>query len=203
MAPKNKFTKEEIINAAFDIAKVEGLDAITVRKVAQKLNSSIAPIYVNFNDMDELIQEVVRKAFDVANEILEQQNSGQPFRDIGIASLRFAKEYSVLYRDLIMSNNPHMKYENKDIDLVMEQIATDPVLEGFSSEELTTILFRMQVFQTGLSVMAANGLLPNELSDEHVIGLFESAAEDLISATRLRKDERNNKVMGEKVNNDP
>jgi len=203
MAPKNKFTKEEIINAAFDIAKVEGLDAITVRKVAQKLNSSIAPIYVNFNDMDELIQEVVRKAFDVANEILEQQNSGQPFRDIGIASLRFAKEYSVLYRDLIMSNNPHMKYENKDIDLVMEQMAKDPVLEGFSSEELTTILFKMQVFQTGLSVMAANGLLPNELSDENVIGLLESTAEDVISATRLRKDERNNKVMGEKVNNDP
>ena len=47
MAPKNKFTKEEIINAAFDIAKVDGLGAITVRRVAQKLNSSIAPIYVN------------------------------------------------------------------------------------------------------------------------------------------------------------
>lgn len=203
MGPKKKFTKEEIINAAFDIAKVEGLDAITVRKVAQKLNSSIAPIYVNFNDMDELIQEVVMKAFDVSKKILEQQNSGQPFRDIGRASLQFAKEYSVLYRDLIMSNNPHMKYESNDIDLVMEQMAKDPMLEGFSNEELTTILFKMQVFQTGLSVMAANGLLPNELSDEMVIGLLESAAEDVISATRLRKDERNNKVMGEKVNYDP
>ena len=70
MAPKNKFTKEEIIDAAFDIAKVDGLGAITVRKVAQKLNSSIAPIYVNFNDIDELIQEVVKKAFDISRELI-------------------------------------------------------------------------------------------------------------------------------------
>ena len=45
----------------------------------------------------------------------------------------------------------------------------------------------MQVFQTGLSVMIANGLLPNEFSDEMVIGLLDSTAEDVISATRFRK----------------
>lgn len=188
MAPKNKFTKQEIIDAAFDIAKVDGLGAITVRKVAQKLDSSIAPIYVNFNDIDELIQEVVKKAFDISRELLEQQNSGQPFRDIGIASLRFAKEYSVLYRELVMNDNPHMKYESNDIHLVMEQMAKDPLLEGFTNEELSTILFKMQVFQTGLSVMIANGLLPNGFSDEMVIGLLDSTAEDVISAARYRKN---------------
>lgn len=61
MAPKQKFTKQEIIIAAFDLAKDKGLDSITIRNVAQKLGSSIAPIYVNFNNIDELIQEVVKK----------------------------------------------------------------------------------------------------------------------------------------------
>lgn len=188
MAPKNKFTKEEIIDAAFDIAKVDGLGAITVRKVAQKLNSSIAPIYVNFKDIDELIQEVMKKTFVISKQLLAQQNTGQPFRDIGRASLQFAKEYSVLYRELVLSNNPHMKYENNDINLLMGQMAKDPMLEGFTTEELSTILFKMQVFQTGLSVMVANGLLPRELSDDMVVGILESAAEDVISATRFRKN---------------
>ena len=58
----------------------------------------------------------------------------------------------------------------------------------------------MQVFQTGLSVMVANGLLPNEFSDEMVIGLLDSTAEDVISAARSRKKI---KVMGEKVKYDP
>lgn len=187
MAPKNKFTKQAIIDAAFDIAKVDGLGAITVRRVAQQLNSSIAPIYVNFTDMDELIQEVVKKAFDISRELLAKQNSGQPFRDIGIASLQFAKEYSVLYRELIMNDNPHMKYESNDINLMMEQMAKDPILEGFSNEEISTIFFKMQVFQTGLSVMVANGLLPAAFNDEMVIGLLDSTAEDVISAARFRK----------------
>ena len=91
MAPKNKFTKEEIIDAAFDIAKVDGLGAITVRKVAQKLNSSIAPIYVNFKDIDELIQEVMKKTFVISKQLLAQQNTGQPFRDIGSSQSSICK----------------------------------------------------------------------------------------------------------------
>jgi len=35
-----------------------------------------------------------------------EQNSGQPFRDIGIGGIKFAREYSVLYRDLIMKKQP-------------------------------------------------------------------------------------------------
>ena len=61
-----------------------------------------------------------------------------------------------------MNNNPHMTYESNDIDLMLEQMAKDPTLEGFSNEEITTIFFKMQVFQTGLLVMVANGLLPSE-----------------------------------------
>ncbi len=61
MAPKSKFKKDQIIDAAFEIARTEGIDRITIRKVAEKLGSSIAPIYVNFKEVDELIQEVIKK----------------------------------------------------------------------------------------------------------------------------------------------
>ncbi|WP_342433189.1 TetR family transcriptional regulator [Neobacillus sp. FSL H8-0543] len=187
MAPKQKFTKQEIIIAAFDLAKDKGLDSITIRNVAQKLGSSIAPIYVNFNNIDELIQEVVKKAFEVSRQMLMEQKSGHPFRDIGIASLRFAKEYSVLYRDLIIKNNPHMKYENENIYIVIEQMKKDPMLSHFSDEELKTILFKMQTFQTGLSVMVANKLLPEDC-DEKLIEILDSTAADIIAAAHLRNN---------------
>ncbi|WP_106495783.1 TetR/AcrR family transcriptional regulator [Lentibacillus sp. Marseille-P4043] len=190
MAPKKKFSKEDIIHAAFNIAKVEGLEAITIRRVANELGSSIAPIYVNFSDVDELIQEVVTKTKEISRQLLQEQNSGEPFRDIGIASLRFAKEYSVLFRDLIMKKNPHMEYETNDIDMVMvmEQMGKDPMLARFSNEELKTILLKMQIFQMGLSVMAANGLLPKNFSDEMMIETLDSAAEDVIATAHFRKD---------------
>ena len=54
MGPKVKFTREQIIDAAFEIARTEGIDSITMRKIAEKMGSSVAPIYVNFNNVDEL-----------------------------------------------------------------------------------------------------------------------------------------------------
>lgn len=187
MPPKPKFSKQKIVNAAFDIAKDEGLDAITIRKVAHKLGSSIAPIYVNFDNVEELVQAVVTKTFDISKKMLAEQRSGEPFRDIGIASLRFAKEYSVLFRDLIMTDNPHMTYDDHDINALIEQMKKDATLSGFSDEELQHILLKLQIFQTGLSVMAANGLLPDNISDEQLIELLDSAAADVITSARLRQ----------------
>lgn len=187
MAPKKKFSKEEIIDVAFNIAKEEGIDSITIRKVAQKLGSSIAPIYVNFNDIDELIMAVVEKTMQLSETLLKEQNSGEPFRDIGIASLRFAKEYSVLFRDLIVKNNPYMNYDLHNNDMIIEQMKVDPMLTGFTKEELQTILLKMRVFQTGLSTMIANGLLPANFDDEMAINMLDSVAADVINSARKRK----------------
>ncbi|MDQ0337427.1 AcrR family transcriptional regulator [Caldalkalibacillus uzonensis] len=189
MPPKKRFSREQIIDTAFEIAKVEGIDAITIRKVAEKMGSSIAPIYVNFKDVDELIQEVIKKTFHKSRQILMEQNTGSPFRDMGIASLRFAKEYSVLFRDLVMKQNDYMKRYDQELgnDLV-EQMKKDSDLEGFTDEELMDILLKMRIFQTGLSVMVANGLLPEDFTEEKVTEILESTATDIMDAARLRKE---------------
>ena len=187
MAPPKKYTRQKIIDTAFEIAKSEGIDAITIRKVAAKLGSSIAPIYVNFTDVEQLIQEVIAKTLEVSREFLSEQQSGEPFRDIGIASIRFAKEYSVLFRDLVMKNNSHMKYNEAHVNILLQQMKSDPLLEGFSDEELKQILLKMQIFQTGLSVMVANDLLPDDFNEEKMIEMLDSTAEDVITAARLRQ----------------
>lgn len=189
MAPKTRFTKQDIVLAAFDIAKTDGIESITIRKVAERLGSSIAPIYVNFNDAEELIQQVVDKAFQVARGLITQQKSGQPFRDIGMASLRFAKEYPVLYRDLIMKNNPHMKNTPEQIREVIGLMKLDPELAGFSDSELQSILLKMQTFQTGLCVMLANDLFTESVDDDKMIHMMDEAAQDFIRAARMRKQQ--------------
>ncbi|MGN7381368.1 MULTISPECIES: TetR/AcrR family transcriptional regulator [unclassified Paenibacillus] len=189
MAPKKKFSRQDIIDAAFEIARDEGLDGITIRKVAQRLGSSIAPIYVNFSEVEELTEAVVQKALDVSRQLIMERQTELRFRDIGMASLQFAKEYSLLYRDLVMKNNSHMKYNDVAVREVVELMKTDPDLGGFSTEELKGILLKMQIFQTGLSVMVANGLLPADFDDDRIMEMLDSAAEDVITAARLRQQE--------------
>lgn len=108
MPPKKKFAEKQIIEAAFEIAATEGMDSITIRKVADQLGSSIAPIYVNFTDVEELKRSVIKKIGQLSQQMIQEQNSGNPFRNIGIASLRFAEEYPNLIRDLIMKPNEYM-----------------------------------------------------------------------------------------------
>lgn len=187
MAPKTKYTKQEIINAAFNIAKTEGFGGITIRKVATELRSSIAPIYVNFEDVEELKQAVVEKSLDHAKQLIVEQTSDDPFRAIGIASIKFALQYSVLYRDLIMQNNPYMKYNEENTLLIIEQMKKDPQLAGFSNEDLKQGLLKLQIFQTGLSVMAANDLLPEQFDEDKMIHMLDVVAEDIFIATKVRK----------------
>lgn len=190
MAPKKKFSKEQIVDAAFEIARLEGLDSITTRKVADKLGSSVAPIYVNFKEIDELIREVIKKVADISKQYLIEIDSGNPFHDIGVASVRFAKEYSILFRDLVMKPNEYLQgYNEEVIDNLIEMMQKDTDLEGFSEDELSMILLKMKIFQTGLSVMVANGLFPKDISEEQMIELLDSTASDIIIAARFHRNE--------------
>ena len=189
MAPKNKFSREQIVDAAFNIANTEGIDSMTIRRVADQLGSSIAPIYVNFNNVDELKRAVVKKVVNVSQRMLNEQNTGTPFGDIGSASLQFATEHPVLFRDFVMKQNDYLQdYDQEMGDDLLVKMKKDPELEGFTDEELKTILFKMRAFQMGLSIMAANGLLPEELDIEQMKQILDSVAEDVVIAARLRKE---------------
>lgn len=155
---------------------------------ADRLGSSIAPIYVNFQDAEELIQEVMKKTVQVSQQILEDMSTGNPFYDIGAASLRFAREYSELFRELVMKPNPYMNDYERDLEpLLIEQMRQDADLQGSSDDELRMILMKMKIFQLGLSVMVANGLLPEPWDEARAMELLSGAANDVMAAARLRK----------------
>ncbi|MDD2504520.1 MAG: TetR/AcrR family transcriptional regulator [Clostridia bacterium] len=190
MGPKTKFSKEQIIDAAFEIAKTEGIDNVTVRKIAERMGSSVAPIYVNFKNIDELIEALIERIIGVSQQLFLEESTGHPFNDIGRASLRFAMEYSVLFRDLVMKNNSYMKdYDEKMIPVLIKEMKNDPEMEGLSEDKLKTILLKLKVFQLGLSVMAANGLLPKDYEKQDLMEILASAADDVILSARLSKSQ--------------
>ena len=109
MAPKTQFSKNQIVDAAFQIACRDGMDGITARKIATEIGGSVAPVYVNFGDLEEVRDAVVDKIVDISREILEETDSGRPFRDIGLASIRFARRYPVVSRDLTLRPNRYLE----------------------------------------------------------------------------------------------
>lgn len=189
MGPKVKFTKEQIIGAAFEIAQTEGIDSITMRKIAEKMGSSVAPIYVNFKNVDELNEALIEKIIGISRQLLMEEDTGNPFSDVGNASIRFAMEYSVIFRDLVAKGNKYMQgYDEKMMPVLVEEMQKDPELKGFTVDELKTILLKMRIFQLGLSIMTANSLLPKEYKKQDVLDILSSTADDVIMSAKLRKE---------------
>lgn len=186
MAPKNKFSKEQIIEIAFDIGKKEGIDSITVRKVAQILGSSVAPIYVNFKDCNELLQSVINKTKDIAINMIKEEYTDIHFLNIGIGTLRFAREYKVLFKDMVLKNINCVGEDMNSRTQMIQQMKQDKMLQDFTDEELLLILLKMSIFTHGLSIMVANNLISENYNEQKLIELLEDTGKDIIMAASLK-----------------
>ena len=56
MPPKQKITEEILLSHAFQIAKEQGIDAVTSRSVAKSVGCSIQLVFSHFPTMEELRQ---------------------------------------------------------------------------------------------------------------------------------------------------
>ncbi len=188
MGPNIRFTREQIIDAAFEIAKTEGMDKISMRKIAELTGSSVAPIYVNFKNIDELNEALIERIVSISQQLLEEENTGNPFYDMGSASLRFALEYSIIFKDMVTKGSKYLQdYDDTMLPILIEEMKKEPELEEFTEDELKKIFFKMRIFQLGLSIMAANGSLPKEYTKQKMMEILCGIADDMIAAAKLRR----------------
>ena len=104
MPPKVKFQKEEVVQAALNVARGKGLDAVSAREVAAELRVSPRPIFTWFATMDELKAEVFERAKGFYREYLESGLAGPiPFLGVWKQYILFAKEEPELYKLLFLT----------------------------------------------------------------------------------------------------
>ena len=65
MAPKNKFTKEEMVAAALRVVREKGIDGLTAKTMADALGTSTQPVFTCIGSMDGVRQEVYAAALRV------------------------------------------------------------------------------------------------------------------------------------------
>lgn len=166
MPPKNKFTKEDIVKASFDITRESGIEAVTARAVAERLCASPKPIFSFFNNMDELKEQVIITAQGLYQKYLKKEIfSGKypPYKASGMGYIRFAREEKQLFRLLFMHAGSAKKNENSDeIDYVIEMIQNSA---GLSREEAERFHLEMWVFVHGIAAMLTTSYLDLRESD--------------------------------------
>lgn len=104
MAPKNKFTKQEMVEAALRVVQAKGIDGLTAKTMADELGTSTQPIFTGFGSMDAVRQEVYAAAMRVYDGYADAGLKEKiPFLGVGMQYIRFAREEPALYRLLFLT----------------------------------------------------------------------------------------------------
>lgn len=105
MPPKVKVSKEEIVNAAVEIVRTRGAQAINARTVAAALNCSTQPVFSNFATMEQLQDAVIGAAYQRYLGFIKSEVESEKYpryKAFGMAYVRFAKEEKELFQLLFM-----------------------------------------------------------------------------------------------------
>lgn len=95
-----------ILEAARDILSEEGLDGLSMRAIADRIEYSPATIYLYFRDKNELIRDVVLAGFQRMHVCMREElacaggpvNAAEEFAVLGRAYARFALENTAYFR---------------------------------------------------------------------------------------------------------
>ena len=162
MSATKKITKDMIVDAALEIFRAEGFDAVTSRRVAFKLGCSTQPIYFEYKNMDELKNDIVKKVVGQLNEIFSSvSNEGKEdpdefvYRSFGLSFLKFVQADPFVFRQIyIVDGKIGMQVDNLRMPIILD------ILEnkyGYKKETALAIHKMASCSLMGMAVFVSSG----------------------------------------------
>ena len=130
--PKQRITKEMVVNAAFEIAGEGSMGQVMGKNIADKIGCSVQPIYSYCKNMDGLRQDVVEQINCFIREYVATHiNKDDLFRSTGNSYIRLAQEEPHLFRIFILHQREGISSLND-----LYQSETNPHMAEFIAEKL-------------------------------------------------------------------
>lgn len=173
MPPKAKYSREEIINKAFEMARAKGIDAVAARELGKELGTSSSPIFTAFKNMEELQKEVRKVAMREFEAYVRDAVDHKPaFKYVGMRMIEFAMNEPKLFQLLYMrEHDGNQSYAmlidelGDTVEVCIEFIQRDYDLNRQEAE----LLFRQVWLHTfGICVLVAGKVCymsPEEISE--------------------------------------
>ena len=174
-----KVSREEIIDAAVDLLREGGVASINARSVAKKLGCSTQPIYLSFQNMDDLKEAMTQRAIALHTQHVrdsfrshEDHNSCYSqysgYSSYGMGFVKFAAQEKYLFRWLYLDGKQFGSYQD---DVLLSEIIAAIVTEYGYTEEIAQKLHQdMTYYSYGLAILANTGHL--NLTDEELLASF-------------------------------
>lgn len=180
MPPKPRITKAMVTDAAFEVARINGMESVNARTVSQRLGCSTQPVMYHF----ARIEDMKRAAYEKANRfhteyIMHTDPEQNVMLGIGLNYIRFAVEEPNLFRFLFQSgfalesSVPQM-IDSPELEPVLSAMQSDM---GLNRERTKTVFLTLAMFAHGYaSILNNNGLeFDEDAVKAHLISAYRGA----------------------------
>lgn len=189
MPPRPKYTKEEIVDAAYELTREKGIDAVVAREVGKRLHTSASPIFTVWNSMEELKEEVWKLAKQKYQEYMEGIFDYTPsFKEFGMRWVGFAAEEPNLYRLLFLSrrdtHTPYVRFRQEFGSILIPLVKEIMKTFGLSKGDAEDLLNQMILFANGIAAFTITN--PDSFSKETVSDSLSQVCIGIVVTDKLR-----------------
>jgi len=123
-ADKPQLSREAIVEAAVRIIDAEGLDAVSMRRVAQEFGTGAASLYAYVANKDELFDLIVDWVLgEIADRWKHIEPTAENWRELTLDLIRLSKQVLVTHRDLAKTFLGRIPFGPNGLRVVEEQLA--------------------------------------------------------------------------------
>jgi|SRR6056297_2521903 len=155
MAPKIKYHRKNILNAALIILRRRGNTALTARNIAHEMGCSTHPLYSEFHSLKGLRKALYEYAYDYFIESITTKNSPTKFLDVGINYVNFSRNEKNIFSFLFMNKDFKMDWGNlgKIDENIINVIKKDEYVQEHAVKAYHLIFFNLWIFTHGLATL--------------------------------------------------
>lgn len=183
MAPKFKFTKEEVLTVTIDFIRENGIEALTARELAKKLESSTKVIFSLFSNMKNLEDEAKFVAENIFSEKVNLAlKDDSPFKRLGVEYILFSKNEPKLFQWLFMrkgieveSFKDFLPMRDYEYESVIESIDKEYKISIENSKKFYEHLF---IYSHGIATLTVTGIY--NFTQSEIIEYMKEVAKSLI-----------------------
>lgn len=182
MPPKVRFSKNEILKAAKKIIEDEKIDNLNARKIASYIGSSVAPLYTQFESVDDLKRETLEIVKDDLIEYCDKKYSSVKLVDFGIGMVFFAMDHKNQYAALYSENGGYAGIIGDFLKRARSEIKKDKQFAKLTPKQLDELLNRFWIFSHGLASLAQSNMFKlkgKENTIQYIQNMFNMIADDV------------------------
>lgn len=192
MARKKEISKDKILDTAYKMAIKDGIEGLTARSIAKAGHFSTQPLYLEFNNMDDLRNQVLRRiSNDLRTHTLQQKYVGEPLIDLDLSYIDFAQAHVNLFRAMFVDG----KFGSKIIADTLMELGTEKFKEqqypdvDYDDQKIHDIVIANWISTTGMAALIVNEIA--SFSQTQIVNVLNAQIHDAMLNNRLSETQEN------------